>query len=100
MAYCRCSSYECSVQHLADRLFLDINLGLAHRTTDDFGPLNHFLADDDFLVRRGVLLDNRLFMPLDDLDLAFLRHSRVANPRNRAMLDFDPLVAHHNRRIG
>ena len=32
-------------------------------------------------------------MPLDNLDLALLRHAKIAGARNRPMLDLDPLVA-------
>ena len=41
-----------------------------------------------------ALLGERLLVPLDNLDLALLRHAQIAGARNRAMLDLDPLVAY------
>src|SRR3954462_9832712 len=72
---------------------VDFDLGMTNRIPHGLGVLIDFLAHDDFLVPRHALLDYRLLVPLDNLDLALLRHAQIAGARNRAMLDLDPLVA-------
>src|SRR4051812_1437493 len=72
---------------------VDFDLSMTNRIPHGLGVLIDFLAHDDFLVPHHALLDDRLLVSLDNLDLALLRHGEFAGARNRAMLDLDPLVA-------
>src|SRR4051812_11752555 len=61
---------------------VDFDLGMTNRIPHGLGVLIDFLAHDDFLVPRHALLDDRLLVPLDNLDLALLRHAELAGARN------------------
>src|SRR3954469_18289205 len=76
---------------------VNFDLGMTNRIPHGLGVLIDFLAHDDFLVSRHALLDDRLLVSLNNLDLALLRHAEIAGARNRAMLDLDPLVAYGYR---
>ena len=52
------------------RLLVDINFGFAHRVPHGLDPVIYFPPHDHFLDGAGTLLDYRLLVPLDDLELA------------------------------
>src|SRR6185503_10518737 len=51
---------------------LDIDLGLAQPLSHRRDAISLLDADDNFFVRPRGLRDDRLLMPLDDFDIAFL----------------------------